>query len=189
LHRDVLVRRAVHMLMALAPLYYLLPERLPVLETGRWVLLICFFAVVVAFESVRLWLGFTFVGLRPHEFRSIASFVWAAAGLTIALWLFPHDIATVAIVGMAVVDPLAGELRSRHSSAVVTVAIPVAVYFAIAAPVLWYMGPHSPFFAVILGVIGATAAVGSERRKVRGVDDDFIMTVVPCLLMWVFSEL
>jgi len=92
-------------------------------------------------------------------------------------------------VGMAVVDPLAGELRSRHSSAVVTVAIPVAVYFAIAAPVLWYMGPHSPFFAVILGVIGATAAVGSERRKVRGVDDDFIMTVVPCLLMWVFSEL
>jgi len=184
---DVVLRRAVHMMIALAPLYYLIPVDVPYLDVDRWVLLIGFFLVVVMFESVRLWKGFPLFGLRPHEMRSIASFVWAAAGITIALWLFPMDIATVALVGMALVDPLAGELRSRYGQGVVSVALPVAAYFAIAVSILAWFGDTTPFFLVTVGIIGATSAVGAERYKVPRVDDDFLMVVVPCLMMELFS--
>ena len=100
-----LFRRGVHCLIALAPLYFLLPEDLPLIGLRRWVLLIAFFVGIAAFEVYRLRKGIVVMGLRPHEKNSIASFVWAAAGITTALWLLPRDIASAALVGMAFADP------------------------------------------------------------------------------------
>ncbi|OGS52728.1 MAG: hypothetical protein A3K75_00510 [Euryarchaeota archaeon RBG_13_61_15] len=187
MRKEVVVRRAVHMLIALTPLYYLIPVDVPFIGVERWVLLICFFLAVVLFESIRLWKGFPLFGLRPHEARSIASFVWAAGGVTVALWLFPHEIAATALVGMALVDPLAGELRSRSKQNLLTIGAPVAVYFAIAATILYWLGDQPPFFLVTVSIIGATSAVGAERFKIPRIDDDFLMIVVPCLMMGLFS--
>jgi len=187
MRKDVVVRRVVHMMIALTPLYYLIPVDVPFIGVERWVLLICFFLTVALFESIRLLKGFSLFGLRPHETRSIASFVWAAAGITLALWLFPHEVATTALVGMALVDPLAGELRSRSKQNLVTIGVPVAVYFAIAATILYWLGDQPPFFLVTVSIIGATSAVGAERFKIPRIDDDFLMIVVPCLMMGLFS--
>jgi dolichol kinase len=183
------LRRAIHMMIALAPIYYLIPEELPYVRIPRWSGLIIFLGAAVLIEVVRLVGGITFMGLRPHEARGIASFVWAAAGITIALWVFPPDIATAALVGMAFVDPLAGELRRTRGQGTLSVAIPVLVYFVISAAILSAYGYHSWTFVAILGVIGATSAVGAERWKAPKVDDDFLMIVLPGLLMWAFSEI
>ena len=185
--RAVLFRRCMHCLMALAPAYFLLPEELPVLGVGRWVLLIAFFLVVTTIESVRLLMGWTFFGLRPHERHQIASFVWAAAGVTIALWLFREDVATAAIIGWAFVDPLAGVLRRARRGSPVTIAVPVMVYIVIAVVALYVCGLMSDLSVIIVSVIGATTAVAAEREKIRYVDDDFLMIVLPCLIMEIFS--
>ncbi len=185
--RATLFRRFLHCLMALAPAYYLLPVDVPVLEVGRWVLLVVFITAVVLVEVIRLLMGWKFFGLRPHERNQIASFVWAAAGVTAALWLFREDVATAAIIGWAFVDPLAGELRRRDPRVSVSVAVPLAVYAALAAPALYMWGMLSLPSVAIVSAVGAVAAVLVERQKVRYIDDDFLMVVLPCLIMEVVS--
>lgn len=184
--RAVLFRRCLHCMLALAPFYYLLPEELPVLRVGRWVLLILFFLIVSLVEIVRLAMGWTFFGLRPHEKDQIASFVWAAGGVTAALWLFREDIASAAIIGMALVDPLAGELRGRRPESSVSITVPIAAYIAISVVALHAYGLMSDQSVVLASIIGAAAAVGIERQKIRYLDDDFLMILLPCLLMSLF---
>lgn len=180
-------RRCLHCLMALAPAYYLLPTEIPVLGVDRWVLLIAFILIVSLVESVRLLMGWTFFGLRPHERNQIASFVWAAVGVTAALWLFREDVATAAIIGWALVDPLAGELRRLRPHSTVAIAVPVAVYIALAGPTLYLWGSLSVLSVVLVSTIGAATAVAAEREKIRYIDDDILMIVLPCLMMELFA--
>ena len=185
--RAGLFRRFLHCLMAFAPAYYLLPVDLPFMGLERWVLLIGFIFAVSLVESVCLLMGWTFFGLRPHERNQIASFVWAAAGVTAALWFFREDVATAAIIGWALVDPLAGELRRRSRRLAVSVAVPVAVYLALAVPSLYLWGMLSVPSVALVSVAGAATAVFVERQKVRYIDDDFLMIVLPCLVMELLS--
>ena len=181
--KEVLLRRGVHASIALTPLYYAIPENLPMIGWHRWTLVVIFFCGVMLFEFYRLRKGITFMGLRPHEKHQIASFAWAAAGITAVLWLCPHDIAAAALVAMALVDPLAGEMRLAGYKDPTTIPISLAVYFSLSSAVLvlWDMRPDSVAF--LLAALASFLAVGSERFKVRYVDDDFLMAVVPAGVM------
>ncbi len=183
MEREVLVRRAVHAAVALAPIYYLFPVDLPYVGFPRWVLLVIFLSAIFAFESVRVWKKFTFLGLRPHEKDRLASHAWAAAGLVTVLWLFPHDIASAAIVGWALVDPLMGELRSKKVHAGTLWSLSAWAYFflALAMFALWNERPIDQFGW--LSVVGMAIAIPSEYVKVRYIDDDFLMSVLPALGM------
>ncbi len=177
--REVIARRFVHCLIAITPVYYLIPVDLPVSPLKRWHLLIAFFVLVALFESIRLWRKMTFIGLRPHEKDSIASFAWAAAGITLALWLMPWEIATPVLVGMGLVDPLIGEMRrskrpvwQRLSASLVVYASICIVSFALLTDLpLWRLS--------VLSCLGALLAVAAEGWRVPYVDDDFLMIVVP----------
>ncbi len=187
MEREVLVRRLVHGIVALAPIYYLFPTDLPYVGFPRWVLLVIFISAMFAFESVRIWRKITFLGLRPHEKGRLASHGWAAAGLVIVLWLFPHDIASAAIVGWALVDPLMGALRSRKLSPRTVIAASAAVYLvlALAMFILWDERDSSAF--VVLASIGTAVAIPAEYIKVRHIDDDFMMSVLPALGMLIVA--
>jgi len=180
--RDIAVRRLTHVLIAFAPLYYSIPVDLPYVGLRRWVLLIAFFAAVSMFEAIRLWKGITFLGLRPHERTQIASFAWAAAGITLVLWLFPHEIATAALIGMAIVDPLIGELRNSIDA---RIAVPVSsgVYLVLCISALLLSSEMSFLFAGALASVGAAVAIASENLEIKYVDDDFLMAVLPAVAM------
>ena len=169
----------MHCAIALAPTYYLLPVQLPVIGLRRWVLLVGFFASVAVFDYWRRTRGITFLGLRPHERWGVASFLWAAAGITLVLWLVPHDLATASLVAMAFADPLAGELRRARKKPLVAVSAEGSAYFAIAFAVLILTGLWSPPEAALLAAVGALVAVPSEAIKTSIVDDDFSMLVFP----------
>jgi dolichol kinase len=180
---EVVIRRAFHCLIALAPVYYLLPVDLPVIGVRRWVVLIAFFAIIILIEVIRLPKGILFLGMRPHEKDQIASFVWAAAGITAALWLFPHDIATATLVGMAFVDPLAGELRSHGVGTRRNIGVSSIVYFVICTTVLVLANDRVLPGLLLLAVVGTVIAIGSEQFKNVHVDDDFLMVCAPGLAM------
>jgi hypothetical protein len=181
--KEVVIRRVIHGLMALAPIYYLLPVDLPVIGVRRWVLLITFFAIIIVIEVIRLPKGILILGLRPHEKNQIASFVWAAAGITAALWLFPHDIATTVIVGMAFVDPLAGELRTHGVGKWRNIGASSIVYFAICSAILVLANDRSLLVLMLLASVGTVIAIGSEHFKSVHVDDDFLMVCAPGIAM------
>ena len=181
--REVVIRRAFHCLIALAPVYYLLPVDLPVIGVRRWVVLIAFFAVIIFIEAVRLPKGILFLGMRPHEKDHIASFVWAAAGITAALWFFPHDIAAAAIVGMAFVDPLSGELRSHGVGTWRNIGVSSLVYFVICITILVLANDRFLPALLVLAAIGTVIAIGSEQFKNVHLDDDFLMVCAPGLAM------
>jgi len=178
-----LFRRGVHCLIALAPLYFLLPDDLPLVGLRRWVLLIAFFVGIALFEAYRLRTGMVILGLRPHEKTSIASFMWAAAGITAALWLLPRDIASAVLVGMALVDPLSGELRMGRRPVITQIGLPLLAYMGLAVAVLLVFDHRTPEMVVALSVLGAVSAVLSERARIPHVDDDFVMIVLPGALM------
>jgi dolichol kinase len=179
--KEVLVRRCMHALIALTPLYFALPVVLPVVPVRRWELLMAFFVGVSIFETIRLWKGITFFGLRPHEKNQIASFAWAAAGVTLLLWLFPEDIASGALVAMALVDPLAGELRCSGYRDKVTVSVSFVAYFALFLAASAFVGDRDVGVYIVLAIVGGIVAIPSERFKFRYVDDDFLMLVLPAL--------
>ena len=181
--KEVVLRRGAHASMALAPLYYALPVNLPFLGIHRWSVVVAFFSAIMVFEAFRLWKGITFMGLRPHEKGQIASFAWAAAGITAVLWLCPHDIASAALIGMAFVDPLAGELRRAGVHDKVTLASTLLVYFGLCIAVLFVWDMRSAPESLLLSVVAAFLAVASERIKTPYIDDDFLMSVIPAAAM------
>ena len=183
MNRETVARRLVHFLIALAPIYYLLPEDLPVIGLDRWVVLIAFFAIAMVIEAVRLPKGILVFGMRPHEKNQIASFAWAAAGITAALWLFPHDIAAGTLIGMAFVDPLAGELRARRVDIPRELAASLITYFGICAAALALANDRVLPTILLLSVVGAVVAVASEHFKNKYLDDDFLMLVAPGIVM------
>ena len=181
MQREVVVRRVVHLSIALAPLYFLVPDDLPLVGLRRWVLLILFFAGIAVFEVLRLRLGMTFLGLRPHETHQIASFAWAAAGITFVLWIFPHDIAIAAQGGCAVVDPLAGELRSARKSKEVVIMVSLGVYTLLALTV-YLVADWRLAHALALALSGSVVGVLAELDKNPYIDDDFLMAVTPAVV-------
>ncbi len=183
MNRETAVRRLIHCLAAFAPLYYLVPVDVPVLGVPRWVILIAFIALVAAIEAVRLPKGILFLGMRPHEKNQIASFVWAAAGVTVVLWLLPHYIATGAVVGWALVDPLAGELRTRGVQRRDNAVLSSLAYLAICGAMLFLTWSLRVTAVLVLAAAGTAAAVASEQLKNRYLDDDFLMLCLPGLLM------
>lgn len=181
--RETVARRLVHALIALAPLYYLLPVEIGLFGLRRWMLLVLFLCAIIAFESLRLAKGWRFFGLRPHETKQIASFAWAAAGITATLWLFTMEVATAALVGMALVDPLAGLLRGAGTRDRVTVSSSSAAYFAIAFSALMLVGETDLIGCAATAAVGTALAIPSEWFDVPYVDDDFLMLVIPGLGM------
>jgi len=179
---DVLWRRIVHGAGAFVLVYYLVPGDLFVVVSKEVVLLLALAAAFVL-ELCRLGLGLPLPTIRGYERDRPASFVFYAVALVVALLVFPEPIAVVVVLGTAVVDPLAGELRTGSRPRLAP-WVPFTVYAGMAAGILATFGRWPWVWAAVLGVLAGAAAVGVERWRFRWLDDDLTMTVVPAVLLY-----
>ncbi|QLH75011.1 MAG: hypothetical protein HPY73_05865 [Methanomassiliicoccales archaeon] len=175
------IRRAVHVATPLFLVYYWIPSPVweggPEKETG----LVIFLASVLVFEMVRRLTGLDIVGLRKYEKWRMAAYAWAAIGLTIVFLTMPFEVAVPAVIGMAWVDPLIGELRSRRED--LYPQFPMAVYFSLTLISLTVLvGLDLATF--IAAAISAPFAIWVERQMFWRLDDDLTMMVFPALLIW-----
>jgi hypothetical protein len=180
---DVIWRRLIHACGALVVLYYLLPAGFFLVVPKEDVLLLALAAVAVL-ELLRLGFGVELPTIRGYEARRPASYVFYSVALVAAILLFPKPIAVAVILGTALVDPLAGELRSNARWARLQVVLPFVVYTGLAATALAGVGRWPLSDALGLAVLAAAVGVGVERWRFRWLDDDLTMTVVPAVALY-----
>jgi len=180
---DELWRRILHGSGALVLVYYLVPAGFFGVVPKEAVLLAAL-ALAVALDASRLFGGVELPTIRPYEARRPASFLFYALALVLALLLFPEAVATVVVLGTALVDPIAGELRRTVASRAVQLGVPGFVYAVLAVAALVLVGRWPWPVAGALAAAAAAAAVVAERVRYAWVDDDLTMTIVPALLLW-----
>jgi hypothetical protein len=150
------LRRIVHLSTPAFLVYYFLPS--PLWEGGPTpqLALLVTLMIVLAFEITRLVRGFRVIGMRSYEKEQISAAAWAGIALTITFLFFPLAYAAPLIFGMAVVDPVIGQVRR-------TKWYPVAPYFlhlGIMITVLALLIPLQPWTLFSTAVVSALARMG-----------------------------
>ena len=174
------LRRLVHMSMPVLLVYYWLPDPILPGSISKPLALMLILIAVLLFEIYRLRTGMRIVGMRPYEEKRVSAAAWAAVAIAIALLFFPLSSAGPAFFGMAWVDPLCGVLRRRKSA--LYPALPLVVYFLLALAVMGLIVAPSLLVAAAAAV-GAPLAILFEGNRVKKVDDDFTMIIVPMIAM------
>ncbi|HKV90487.1 MAG TPA: hypothetical protein VJQ43_04725 [Thermoplasmata archaeon] len=175
---DRIWRRFLHGLGALAVVYLVLPPNFFVVVPTEVVLLLAL-ELILVLELLRHLRGWELPTIRAYERGRIASFVWYAIALTVALVVFPPPVAAAVIVGTALVDPLLGELRLRAARPAFSILPGISTYAVLAAAMFaaFGIGWGAPLAA--LALITAVVAVAVEWPTWGTVDDDLAMTLVP----------
>ena len=175
-------RRALHLFGASVLFYYLLPPNLVGGFTREELLLIAL-GLVLVLEFLRRSAGVELPTIRAYERARIASYTFYAVALVAAVLLFPLPIALVVVLGTAFVDPLIGELRLAPRWQSTYPWFPGVVYVLLGSSALILVTHWPPFAAVVFSGIAAVVALAVERPKIRDLDDDLAMTLVPALLL------
>ena len=180
---DRLWRRVLHVVAAVALLYYALPNDFFVIAPKLYVLLAALAAVYVL-EALRHVAGLELPTIRPYEEGRVGSFALFGTAVVLAIVFFPMPIACAVVLGTAVADPVAGELRREPKYRYLDAAGPFAVYGALAFLGLAVVGDWPTVPSVGLALLASAIAVAVERPKVWWVDDDIVMTLVPALVLY-----
>ena len=180
-------RRIFHMCAPAFLAYYLFPKDMWGLGVTPEISVLTVLAIVLIFEAARLARGQTYFGLRTYEKHQMSAYAWAAIGITLAFLFFPPVFVICAVVGMGWVDPLIGELRRHWKRAYPT--LPFVVYFLIVMGCLQLFSDINLFAQVFLGCLAAVIAIRIEAWKVWHVDDDFLMLIIPLIIMTLVYEI
>ncbi len=173
-----LFRRLFHLASPVFLAYYWIP---PSLAGGltRQGLLLLFLGSALCVEVARIALGIPVFGMRHYEAARFSAYAWGTIGLALGLLFFPPVLVIPAFCGMAWIDPLAAWSRRTGRY-----PWPPAAGYAVAfAGVLSAFGSLTPGEAAALTAIAVPVALLAEYPDIRVVDDDFLMTVVPLLVL------
>lgn len=185
---DRVFRRGLHAAGAATVLYLVIPTDLFVVLPKEYVLLLAL-AAVLLLEGLRHSVGVALPTLRPYEQHRVGSYVFYAIALTGALLLFPPPISAAVILGTALIDPLAGELRLSARFAHLYPGLPLAAYAGLALYGFIAFGGWPPGPSLGLAVLAAAIAIAVERPQVPWIDDDLAMMFAPALALFAVGVL
>lgn len=184
-----LFRRAFHLASPVFLFYYWIPECVsrPDLTQGqcpadgitRQGLFLLFLGAALCIEVARVALRLPVFGLRGYESQRVSAYAWGGIALALGLVFFPPVLVVPVFCGMAWIDPLCAWARRTHRHP----WVPAAAYAAVFASLLVAMGGLDPLETAALTAIATPAALLAEHLDVRQVDDDFLMTIVPLLVL------
>jgi dolichol kinase len=120
-----------------------------------------------------------FFGLRFYEQNRVGSYVFFAVAIFLLLRFFPQHIAIPCILCASVGDPIIGEIRHRYGMQYVYFLgfLICMLFFMIS----WYK--EAPGLMIIVAVVGGIGAIIGETKKFWWLDDDFMIQIIPALLI------
>ncbi len=180
MEKSEIFRRIFHMTAIGYLVYFLLPNEL-IPGFYKWYGLLIIICFALAVESFRLKTGKLFFGLREYEKKQVSAFAWFAIGMSIALLFFKMQFVVPAVIGMALIDPLIGEIKQRKKS--LYPVLPFVVYWLIMFSCLFLLSDLILAIVILFTVIGTFFAIFAESWNIKFIDDDFLMLVVPLLVI------
>jgi hypothetical protein len=185
---DRVWRRVLHGLVGLILIYYFLPTGIFVVAPKRTILLIAL-AAILLLELLRHAGVLELPTIRPYESGRVGSYAFYAIAVVGAILLFPEPIAAAAVLGTALVDPIAGELRSRPSVARSYPWVPLVIYGELAFLGLVVLGGWPVRDGAALALLAAPIAIAAEWPTIAWFDDDLAMTFAPALVLYAVGVL
>lgn len=182
-------RRAFHAFGASLIFYYMLPDVGWINVLKIWVPpFFVLFAVILEILRVKGKVSKDhFFGLRMYEEKRIGSYVFFAVGILILFLFFPQQIAIPCILCVCLGDPVIGELRRRFGMKHVYIfGFLLCMFFFMVA---WYKSDIK--LMLLASVVGGVGAVAGEIKKFKWLDDDFMIQMVPAVLLlivWVSAQ-
>jgi dolichol kinase len=142
------IRRFFHILASLSVIYYFL-------GTGLFgvpkeiVVFIALSVIPLAIDTFRIKSGRRIFGIRDHEEKRVASYVWFTHGSLILILLCPQQIAVPVIIAASWGDPIIGEIRRFRRS----IAFSVGILFCCAVFLAYGYYKSSILLAIFAGCI------------------------------------
>lgn len=183
---STLVRKAFHLTSPAWLIWFWMPPDAWV-GVRKEAVLVSLLSLALLVEAGRLLTGIRFPGLRADESDRLSAYAWGSLGLALGLLFFPGEVVIVTFWGMAWIDPLCASLRKSRAYP----SVPFAAYlvlsltlWALVVPAAPYQTtPLDPVRFVPLAVLAAFLALAAERPNLKHVDDDFLMNVVPMVVL------
>jgi hypothetical protein len=176
-----LYRRVFHTFGASFLFYYVLPNANWIYILKIWVPVSIVITILVL-EILRLKGKINsdhFFGLRTYEKKRAGSYVFFAVAILILLLFFPQRIAIPCILCACLADPIMGEIRYHFSEKhAYIMGFLVCMFFFI---VTWYKADFS--LMILVSIVGAIGAVVGETKKFWWFDDDFMIQILPAVLI------
>jgi hypothetical protein len=179
-------RRILHCLGATALVYYVVPNDFFVIAPKEWILLLAL-AAVYFLELLRHLVGLQLPTIRPYEANRIGSFALYSLALAIALVWFPMPIGAAVILGTSIVDPVSGELRAHARTRPLLPVVPIVLYAGLAFVGLALVGHWPTVGSAILAVVAGLLGVAVEGPRLKWIDDDLAMVLVPGVVLWLLA--
>ena len=179
-------RRVFHTFAASFLIYYLLPDE-------KWFnilkfyfpLIVILLVIILEYRRIKGRIDCNyFFGLRLYEEKRPAGYLYFGVALVILLLFFPQQIALPCILCACFSDPIIGEIRYRsgkNKSYVIGFLI-CMFFFAIT----WYKADIMAM--IVVSIIGATGAVIGEFKKFWSIDDDFMIQILPAVLILILWQ-
>lgn len=179
-------RRVFHTFAASFLFYYLLPDE-------EWMnaikivvpISIVFCMIVIEYRRLRGTLDHQrFFGLRSYEKKQPASYLYFGIAVVLLFLLFPQQIAIPCILCASFTDPIIGETRHYFGKTrAYAIGFIVSLFFFF---ITWYQADW--WILILVSVIGAAGALIGEAKKLRLIDDDFMIQMLPALLLLLFWQ-
>jgi hypothetical protein len=187
-----LLRRIIHVALAIIPwFYYWHGEAIAgkVGSTPQHVALTVLGIIIVA-ELVRLKIGFTIFGQRAYEATQLSALFWGALSVVVALAFTPlvgvmgAGLGAPLVLGLAFGDPFMGEIRrAGKEPKFVAIGGLIVVYTA------WLLSWHFLNTPLLFALLIPPIQVASEWPRLRWIDDNGTMVLIPFLVILLLSSL
>ena len=174
-------RRVFHTFGASFLFYYMLPDVDWINLLKFWIpVFIIIFIFVLEYLRIKGKINSNhFFGLRMYEKNRIGSYVFFGVAIFILLLFFPQQIAVPCILCASIADPVMGEVRHRFDEKkVIVTGFFICMFFFI---VTWYKADL--VITLLVSVVGAFGAVIGETNTISWLDDDFLIQMVPAVMV------
>jgi len=174
-------RRVFHTFSASFILYYMIPDVYWINLLKIWIpVAIIIFIFILEYLRINGKVNSNhFFGLRLYEEKRISSYLFFGVAVFFLLLFFPQQISVPCILCASMADPIMGEVRHRFGQKYVYIIgfFLCMIFFFIT----WYKAQL--WIALLVSIIGAIGAVVGETKKIKWLDDDFMIQMLPAILL------